>query len=258
MAVLVDLTKCIGCESCVVACKLWNKLPYHAKHTVKRQENDLDDTHWTVVQKKRVAAENGKEYTRFVKKQCMHCLEPACASACFSKALRVDENHAVVYYPDLCVGCRYCMLACPYDVPRYQWEEPLPLITKCQLCSDRLKEGELPAGVGACPTGTLTYGNREALLRKAHAIIDSDSRYVNYVYGEKELGGASWLYISDQPFEKLGFKMDFEQTPPSDYTRSYLTKVPFLAAAWGLFLVGLTAYHHHREKKEKQEDEKDE
>ena len=115
MAVLVDITKCIGCESCSVACKLWNKLPYGKKKSRKqKEEKDLDDDTWTVIQRKRVEAPSGKGYTRFVKKQCMHCLEPSCASACFSKALRVDpETHAVVYIPELCVGCRYCMIACP-------------------------------------------------------------------------------------------------------------------------------------------------
>ena len=151
MAVLVDITKCIGCESCSVACKLWNKLPYGKKKSRKqKEEKDLDDDTWTVIQRKRVEAPSGKGYTRFVKKQCMHCLEPSCASACFSKALRVDpETHAVVYIPELCVGCRYCMIACPFEIPRYQWDEPLPLVTKCQLCASRLKAGDAPACVSA-------------------------------------------------------------------------------------------------------------
>ena len=259
MAVLVDLTKCIGCESCSVACKLWNKLPYGRKKSRPQKEKDLNDDNWTVIQEKHVEAENGKAYTRFVKKQCLHCLEPSCASACFSKALRVDpDTHAVVYVPELCVGCRYCMIACPCEIPRYQWDEPLPLVTKCEFCVSRLKDGDAPACVSACPTGALIYGDRETLLSRAHEIIANDPRYVDYVYGEKELGGTQWLYLSDQPFEKLGFKMGLEELPPSPYTHAYLSKVPFLAAAWGLFLAGLSLYHHRREKNAKQPPEKKE
>ena len=250
MAVLVDITKCIGCESCSVACKLWNKLPYNRpKSRKQKEEKDLDDDTWTTIQRKRVDAPNGKGYTRFVKKQCMHCLEPSCASACFSKALRVDpETHAVVYIPELCVGCRYCMLACPFEIPRYQWDEALPLITKCQLCVGRLKAGDAPACVSACPTGALTFGDRDELLKKAHAIIDRDPRYGNHVYGEKELGGTQWLYIADQPFDQLGFKTDFEEVAPTVYTHAYLSKVPFLAAAWGLFLAAISVRYYKKHK----------
>ena len=250
MAVLVDITKCIGCERCSVACKLRNKLPYNRpKSRKQKEEKDLDDDTWTTIQRKRVDASNGKGYTRFVKKQCMHCLEPSCASACFSKALRVDpETHAVVYIPELCVGCRYCMLACPFEIPRYQWDEALPLITKCQLCVGRLKAGDAPACVSACPTGALTFGDRDELLKKAHQIIENDHRYVNHVYGEKELGGTQWLYISDQPFAELGFKTDFEEVAPTVYTHAYLSKVPFLAAAWGLFLAAISVRYYKKHK----------
>ena len=259
MAVLVDLTKCIGCESCSVACKLWNKLPYGKEKSRRQKEKDLNDDNWTVIQEKHVEGENGKAYTRFVKKQCLHCLEPSCASACFSKALRVDpDTHAVVYVPELCVGCRYCMIACPFEIPRYQWDEPLPLVTKCEFCVGRLKDGDAPACVSACPTGALVYGERDALIARAHEIIAANPHYVDYVYGEKELGGTQWLYISDQPFEKLGFKMGLEEIPPSTYTHAYLSKVPFLAAAWGLFLAGMSYYHHRRAKNAKKPPEKKE
>lgn len=120
--VLVDLTKCIGCGSCTVACKLWNKLEFDKK-TYTGNDVKLVDKNWTVVTKNEVQDKQNSTAWRFVKEQCMHCVEPACASACFSKALQRDENGAVVaYYPDLCVGCRYCMIACPFDVPKYEWK----------------------------------------------------------------------------------------------------------------------------------------
>ncbi len=251
MAVLVDITKCIGCEGCTVACKLYNKLDFKDKpRNVKDGRVELDDNRWTVIQR----------YTdhnlRFVKKQCLHCLEPACASACFSKAIQKDEKTgAVVYYPDLCVGCRYCLVACPYSIPKYQWNEQFPQVAKCQMCDTRLQHGDAPACVSACTTGALTAGPRDELLRKAHEIIDNDNRYVKHIYGEHEVGGAEWLYISDVPFDQLGFKQVSDK-PVTDYSKSYLSKVPGFAAAWAIFLAGL-AYYNHRVEKNKKADDKD-
>lgn len=254
MAVLIDITKCIGCESCSVACKLYNKLDFKAPpRNVKDGVVDLDDNRWTVIQERKTADDR----LRFVKKQCLHCLEPACASACFSKAIQKDkETGAVVYYPDLCVGCRYCLVACPYSIPKYQWNEQFPQVAKCQMCESRVEHGDAPACVSACPTGALLSGKREDLLAKAHKIIDSDSRYVNHVYGEHEVGGAEWMYISDVPFEELGFKM-VSDVPVTQHTKSYLSKVPGLAAAWAVFLAGLSYYNHRCEKNKKNNESHD-
>ncbi|MDD3115221.1 MAG: 4Fe-4S dicluster domain-containing protein [Anaerovibrio sp.] len=250
MAVLVDITKCIGCESCSVACKLYNELDFKSKP--RNGADELDDNRWTVIQQHTTR----KERIRFVKKQCLHCKEPACASACFSKAIQKDEKTgAVVYYPDLCVGCRYCLVACPYAIPKYQWDKQFPQVAKCQMCESRLEHGDAPACVSACPTGALTSGSRDELLAKAHQIIASDSRYVNHIYGEHEVGGAEWLYISDVPFEELGFKQ-VSDTPVTQYTKNYLSKVPGMAAAWALFLAGLTYYNHRCDKNKKSDDDK--
>ena len=251
MAVLVDITKCIGCGACEVACKLWNKLPYRKKEDEvrPRQKDDLSDVRWTAVKRQRLTDAAGERQLRFVKTQCMHCTDPACVSACFSTALRVDENGAVVYYPSLCVGCRYCMVACPFKVPRYQWEERFPLITKCNQCAARLREGKMPACVSVCPSGALTYGTRDELLARAHALLAKDARYVDHIYGEHEVGGTKWLYIADRPFADLGFAK-VTDTPPSAYAQSYLTKVPIVAGLWALFLVGLSFFHYCREHSE--------
>lgn len=252
MAVLVDITKCIGCEGCSVACKMYNGLDFKAKpRNIKDGHLELDDNRWTVIQEFHTANDD----LRFVKKQCLHCLEPACASACFSKAIQKDEKTgAVVYYPDLCVGCRYCMVACPYSIPKYQWNEQFPQVAKCQMCESRLSKGDAPACVSACTTGALISGDRDELIQKAHEIIASDSRYVNHVYGEHEVGGSEWLYISDVPFEELGFKQ-VSDTPVTNYSKSYLSKVPFFAAGWALFLAGLTYYNHRVEKNKKNQDD---
>lgn len=252
MAVLIDITKCIGCDSCSVACKLYNKLDFKAPPRNFQGDNvDLDDNRWTVIQKYKTKDDR----LRFVKKQCLHCQEPACASACFSKAFQKDEKTgAVVYYPDLCVGCRYCFVACPYSVPKYQWEETFPLVTKCQLCNDRLEKGDAPACVSACPTGALTSGKRDDLLKKAHEIIASDSRYINHIYGEHEVGGSEWMYISDTPFEELGFKM-VSDVPVTQHTKNYLSKVPWLAGTWALFLAALSYYNRRLDKQKKNDEE---
>lgn len=250
MAVLVDITKCIGCGGCSVACKLYNKLDFKAKPRNKKDGKvELDDNRWTVIQANRT-----QDKLRFVKKQCLHCLEPACASACFSKAIQKDEKTgAVVYYPDLCVGCRYCLVACPYSIPKYQWNEQFPQVAKCQMCDTRLQNGDAPACVSACTTGCLTSGKRDDLLKWAHEIIDNDPRYVKHIYGEHEVGGAEWLYISDVPFEELGFKQ-VSETPVTSYSKSYLSKVPGFAVAWALFLAGLGYYNHRVEKNKKSDD----
>lgn len=267
MAVLVDVTRCIGCESCSVACHLWNDLKFDNKKNIKLQqkqqeklpyplrkknldEKKLDDNNWTQIERHRFK-DNGKIFTRFVKHQCFHCLEPSCASSCFSRALRVDpKTKAVVYYSDLCVGCRYCMVSCPFEIPKYEWDATFPKVMKCQFCADRLAKGDMPACVSACPTGALTFGDRDELLKLAHEKISRDKKYIDHIYGEKEVGGTSWLYISDKPFEKLGFNMNLEQTPPSEYTKSYLSKVPGLAVLWGAFLVGCSYFHHKKNQKE--------
>jgi formate dehydrogenase iron-sulfur subunit len=128
------------------------------------------------------------------------------------------------------------------------------------MCSGRLANGEAPACTSVCPTGALKFGERDDLLKEAHDRITKNSYYVNHVYGEKEVGGSNWLYISDKPFEELGFKSNLEEISPTSYTKSYLSKVPILAAAWGVFLAGLAVYNNRREKLsgKNKESEKDE
>ncbi|ACX51454.1 4Fe-4S ferredoxin iron-sulfur binding domain protein [Ammonifex degensii KC4] len=203
--VLVDITRCVGCGSCVVACKLYNNLPWsNAPHLGKDAVLTADN--WTVV--KEFTASRGKESVwRFVKEQCFHCLEPACASACFASAFRKTPEGPVIYNERVCVGCRYCMIACPFSIPKYEWQARFPRVQKCQMCFYRVKDGEMPACVTVCPAGALKFGDRDALLKEAkERIAQNPGRYVNHVYGEKEYGGTCWLYLSDVPFAELGFR----------------------------------------------------
>lgn len=256
--VLVDVTRCIGCKSCVVACKTWNDLPSKPGTFNNEWDNPgktSADT-WTVVNY-HVIEDGDNIKWRFVKRQCFHCNEPACESACFTRALIKTKEGSVIYKPteinkDYCVGCRYCMIACPFGVPKYQWEKAFPYVQKCRFCYDRMKqEGMVPACVTACPTGALTYGDKEALLAEAKDRLNKNPKYVKHIYGEKEYGGTSWLYISDVPFDQIGFKTEAYGKPVSQksipsYTWDVLKWTPYIFIGWGALLTGMRLYTKRR------------
>lgn len=231
--VLVDTTVCIGCRRCEWACKEWNKLPN--QKTLKEYENDKDvfnkisRTHadtYTVVNR----YPNQRDPSRpiYVKKQCMHCFEPGCASSCFVKAFTKRPVGAVTYDASLCVGCRYCMAACPFDIPAYQYYDAFtPEVTKCTFCFDRIsKTGGLPACVEICPVETMTFGRRKDLVELAHKKIrDNPDRYVNHVYGENEIGGTCWLYLAGVPFDHIGFRTDLGTVAIPTMSKPFLSLV---------------------------------
>lgn len=195
VAMLYDSTKCIGCRACQNACKEWNRNPPEAG-------SGLSADTWTLIQ---VAKPAGSDERAFLKRQCMHCLYPACVSACPVGALQQTEQGAVVYDPDRCIGCRYCMVACPFGIPKLEWEETLPFIRKCTFCIDRLEDGLEPACAEACPVGAIAFGERDSLIAEAEdRIRENPGKYVNHIYGKDELGGTSMLYLSHIPFEELG------------------------------------------------------
>lgn len=243
--VLVDVIRCVGCGSCVVACKMWNDLKYTKEIPAIGKDARLAAENWTVVNKVEVK-KGRKSAWRFVKQQCLHCEEPACASACFSRAIQKTGSGPVVYDAKLCVGCRYCMLACPFNIPKYEWDKTFPRVRKCQMCAGRVEKGETPACVGVCPAGALTYGEREDLIRQAREKINGNSGYIKHIYGEKEAGGTSWLYISDVPFEVLGFRTNVTTRPLPGYSESILRLTPAVGLGWGAVLTGLYVYNRRR------------
>ncbi len=258
-SVLVDIPKCIGCGSCQEGCKTWNnRLPEATEFTDNWLNPPKETTKtWTII-KPYYMEKDGRTTRRFVKEQCMHCLSPACVSACPVTALTKNKDGAVVYDDNLCIGCRYCMVACPYFKVNFEWEETFPRISKCHFCFDRIPRGDLPACVEACPTGTLTFGPRSTIIQKAKERITERKHYVGHIFGEKEIGGSGWMYISDVPFEQLGFPVGFDTKPLPDITWKSLTKIPYLAPGIAVFLTGIYYYTDRKYKVAQEEQSQDE
>jgi formate dehydrogenase iron-sulfur subunit len=188
-AILTDTTKCIGCNECVIACKKVNHLEPDAPRRWDADDG-LSARNWSSIVE-------GPDHS-YVRKQCRHCLEPACVSACPVGALSKSDTGAVVYDDSKCMGCRYCMMACPFGVPRYDWDRTIPYIRKCVLCNDRIRSGSQPACTEACPTKATIFGDRDTLLAEAHRRVTSNrGAFVDKVWGESEAGGTSVLYISN-------------------------------------------------------------
>lgn len=210
MGVLVDTTECIGCRRCEFACKSAHDMPTgemssYDDRTVFDEMRRPDHTALTIVNGYKIEPENENPAT--VKIQCMHCDHPACVSACIVGAFSKQENGSVVWDTDKCIGCRYCMIACPFQIPAFEYEKAIqPRIMKCDFCADRTAEDGIPACVEICPVEALTYGKRYDLLKLAHKRIEKNpERYVNHILGEKEVGGTSWLYLAGTDFKNLDF-----------------------------------------------------
>lgn len=218
MGVLVDLTLCIGCRRCEWACKEANGLPHGPLHecddqSVFETRRRPTPESFTVVNREPGGA--GGKGPIHLKVQCMHCERPACVSACLVGAMRKDPKGPVTYDPSRCIGCRYCLVACPFENLSYEYDKALtPRVRKCTFCRERTRQGKVPACVEMCPVEALLYGKRSELLEIAHDRISRHpGKYVDHVYGETEGGGTSWLYLSDRPFDQLGFPSLGDHSP---------------------------------------------
>jgi formate dehydrogenase beta subunit len=205
MGLLYDATVCIGCKACVSACSTANGLipDTTASGGLWQMPFDLNAQTKNII--KLYQSDDGKQ-SSFVKKQCMQCLDPACVSGCPFGALQKSKYGIVEWHANRCIGCRYCEISCPYDVPRFEWAKFNPRIVKCELCRHRLAEGRQPACTDVCPVGAVIFGTREQLLAEAKRRIQSHpgKYYQERVYGEYDLGGTQVLYLSHVPFAKLG------------------------------------------------------
>lgn len=203
--ILTDVTLCIGCERCIEACVRVNKLPDELPKPRVTVGDGLSSRRLTTI-----LHVPGSRYT--VRKQCMHCLEPACAAACLVGAFKKRPDGPVTYAGVKCIGCRYCMLACPFNVPRYEWDKLLPYVRKCKMNEECRVESGLPACVDACPTQSTIFGNREELIKEARRrIADNPDKYLDHIFGEHEFGGTSVMFLvpKDKGLEigrQLGFR----------------------------------------------------
>jgi len=239
-AVLVDTTNCIGCRTCEMACAEANKLPDIASEVAFESLRTTGPDQFTVVNKGTTKSPGGDD--RFAKTQCMHCVEPACASGCVVRALEKTKNGPVIYHADRCLGCRYCMVACPFGVPKYEYTKAVPIVRKCTFCADRQAAGKPPACVEACPGSALTFGDRAQLLEEARKrIYKTPGTYHPHVYGQEEAGGTSWLYISDVPLETLRLPQNVEKSSYPEMAERALSAVPFVITLWPPLLMGLWA-----------------
>jgi formate dehydrogenase iron-sulfur subunit len=249
-AILVDTTLCVGCQRCAVACKLVNGLlkssrsdflTTDALHTLtpdtelpmeEAPGEVLSDVALNVVQT------HGSVYVR---RFCMHCEDPTCASVCPVGAFKKTAAGPVVYAEDRCIGCRYCMMACPFGIPRYEWNRVwAPRVKKCHMCAPRQKAGLEPACTAVCPVQSAIFGEREDLLREAQKRISQEpAKYVQHIYGKEEVGGTSVLYLSAVPFETLGLPTNVPSEPLPNYTHRVISKLPSMASAGAVLLGGI-------------------
>jgi formate dehydrogenase iron-sulfur subunit len=226
-ALLFDVTRCVGCQECAKACKQSHGLPGSG------EETELDAVTYTVVQDK------GDD--RYLRQMCMHCADPSCASACPVGAFTKTELGPVVYDASKCLGCRYCMIACPFGVPRYEWSKPVPAVRKCDGCIDRQRDGKPNACAEACPVEATVAGTREELLAEAkRRIAENPGSYHPVVYGEHEVGGTNVFVLSPVPFEQLGMKVGLGGQPLPELTWAALSKIPKVV---GVGCVGLSAIY---------------
>ncbi|MDF1591553.1 MAG: 4Fe-4S dicluster domain-containing protein [Desulfobacterales bacterium] len=251
VGVLFDNVLCIGCRNCEAGCNKVNELPPPSQPfddlSVLAKKRRTSSKAYTVVN--RYENTHSKKSPIFRKIQCNHCLEPACASACFVRAFTKTKEGAVVYDASVCVGCRYCMIACPFEIPAYEYDEPLtPRIRKCTMCHPRVIEGKLPGCVEACPTESLTFGKRKDLINIARERIKKfPDRYVDHIYGEHEMGGTNWLYLSGAPYKEIGMREDLGTVPAPELTAGVLGAVPIVVGLWPVLLTGVYAMTKRKE-----------
>jgi len=242
MGVLVDLTRCVGCRTCEAACNREQELPapdepFDDKSVFKEKRRPTEKA-YTVVNRYDTNSPKGPVYRKI---QCNHCNEPACLSSCFVNAYTKTSEGAVIYNSKVCVGCRNCLIACPFNVPGYSYSSAFnPVVKKCIFCYDtRLKYGKPPACVEVCPQEVLTFGHRNDLLRIGRERIkEKPERYVDHIFGEKEVGGTSWLYLAGVDFDKVGFDTTMSNDPILSNVKDFLGIVPMVLTIWPALFTG--------------------
>ncbi len=245
--VLYDSTRCVGCRTCEYECAAAHGLPepkseIEAVRTTNETCNTVVNTFQT---------SKGEVY---VKRQCMHCNEPACGAACLTQAMHKNTMGPVTWNGDKCMGCRYCMVSCPFDMPKFEYHSANPKIQKCDMCFDKLKAGGKPICVANCPNDALMFGKRRDLIAEAgRRIYEKPDLYVDQIYGENDAGGTGWLYLSPVPFEELGLNTKLQKSSYPALTKGFLYSVPSVFVLLPTLLLGI-----HQATKTNQNNEEDE
>jgi formate dehydrogenase iron-sulfur subunit len=233
--VLYDSTKCVGCQTCETSCAEANGLPVPAETMQVGTLRKMDETRRTVINA--FSTSKGESY---IKNQCMHCNELACTAACLTQAMYKTKEGPVLWRGEKCMGCRYCMVSCPFDVPKFEYHSVNPKIEKCNMCFSKLANGKIPACVENCPAEALVFGTRRQLIKEARKRInDYPEQYVDHIYGEHEAGGTGFLYLSAVPFEELGLNTSIQTESYPALSKGFLYSVPTIFVLWPAILLGI-------------------
>jgi Fe-S-cluster-containing dehydrogenase component len=262
--VLFDAVRCTGCRKCELACNRANSKEALGEEWLPAKPEAVFEDRVVLGTRRRTDADAYTVVNRYDvpgrdpvyrKIQCMHCLEPACASACFVKAFTKTPEGAVTYNASVCVGCRYCMIACPFNIPAYEYDKALePRVMKCTMCHHRVKKGLLPGCVESCPKEALAFGRRDELIKIARKRIEAGSgTYVDHIYGEHEMGGTSWMLLSGVDFAALGLDGNLGTVPAPKLTSGALASVPAVVGLWPVLLGGIYAISKRKEAVAEQE-----
>jgi len=234
-AMLYDSTRCVGCQTCEFSCAEAHGFPEPTTYPEAGVIRKTDENCRTVVNA--FETSNGEVY---VKNQCMHCNEPACVAACLTQAMYKTKEGAVIWRGDKCMGCRYCMVSCPFDVPKFEYFSANPKIVKCDMCYDRQQQGEIPACAANCPAEAITFGKRRDLIAEARQRMhDNPGVYKDHIYGEHEAGGTGFLYLAPVDFDEIGFKTKLQNESYPALTKGFLYTVPSVFVLVPTLLLGI-------------------
>lgn len=234
--VLYDSSICIGCRACEKACSKAHNLPEPEDELVAGVKRSTSENQRCAINA--FDTEKGEVYVR---NQCMHCNEPACVAACLTQAMHKTKEGPVIWREDKCMGCRYCMVSCPFDVPKFEYGSTNPKIQKCDMCYDRIKNGEIPVCVETCGDA-LFFGTRRELISEARRrIAEFPEMYIEDIYGEHTVGGTGYLYLSPVPHNELGFDVRLQKNSYPSLTKSFLYSVPAVDVLVPSVLLGIHA-----------------
>lgn len=233
--ILYDSTRCVGCQTCETVCAEAHGFPAPIGEPKAGVIRKTDEAHRTVVN-----CFNTSKGEIFIKKQCMHCNEPACAAACLTQAMYKTKEGPVIWRGDKCMGCRYCMVSCPFDIPKFEYHSANPKIEKCTMCFEKVEKGGIPACAENCPAEAITFGTRRELLAEARKrIVENPDTYVDEIYGEHTAGGTGFLYLSSVPMNELGFNTSLQGEAYPKLSKGFLYSVPSVFVLLPPLLLGI-------------------